>query len=126
MARKAHKVTDEMRRQVETLSGYGLTKEQVAPALSISKSTLEKYYSAELVNGRAKALAKVAQTAYQMATSGDNTAMTIFVLKTQAGWRETQHIDINQTVKNIDADDKTIERMALEVLEGGKAKKKKA
>ena len=45
--------------------------------------------------GKAKANAKVSQTLFQKATNGDTTSI-IFWLKTQAGWKETQYIDVTK------------------------------
>ena len=41
----------------------------------------------------AEANAQVAQSLYQQAISGKNTAATIFWLKTRAGWRESPAIE---------------------------------
>jgi hypothetical protein len=87
-----HEPTDQMRVTAKTLSGLGVPHEDICHILSISKPTLHKYYREELDKGHAEANAKVAQSLFQQATSGNTTAM-IFWLKARAGWREKQEID---------------------------------
>lgn len=98
--RPAFEVTDEARSLVRELAGFGLSHEQIARVVthpktgkSISADTLKKYFSEELDEGKAGAAAEVARTAYRMAVSGEAPAMTMFWLKTQLGWRETQHLE---------------------------------
>jgi AraC-like DNA-binding protein len=56
----------------------------------ISEKTLRRCFKAELELAAATANAVVANMAYAMASSGKEPAMTMFWLKTRAGWRETQ------------------------------------
>jgi hypothetical protein len=60
--RKAFLPTDAERKQVEDMSGYGVPFEQIAALVreGIDIDTLRKYFSAELVNGKAKAMAQSA------------------------------------------------------------------
>jgi predicted transcriptional regulator len=92
--RKNHEPSPESRAQAEDLAGYGLTHEQIAHVLGVSQDTVERHYTDELEAGLALALATVAKTAYQMATSGDEPAMTMFWLKTRAKWKEVQHHEV--------------------------------
>lgn len=89
--RKAFKPNPEERRQVESMAGYGVPHEQIAALVrgGIDADTLKKYFAKELIEGKAKANAKVGQTLFQKATSGDTTA-AIWWSKTQMGWKETQ------------------------------------
>lgn len=82
------------RKQVEALSGYGLPLDQIAVLVrkGISVDTLTKYFSEELVSGKAKANSQVGRTLFQKATSGDTTAM-IWWTKTQMRWSETQKVE---------------------------------
>jgi len=86
---KAHEPTDESRQRVKDLSAFGIRQESIASQLGITKPTLEKYYREELDHGLDEANAKVANTLYAMATSGQHPAATFFWLKTRAKWRET-------------------------------------
>jgi predicted DNA-binding protein (UPF0251 family) len=78
--------------QVQSLSGLGLTTEEIANSFGISKATFERrchvqpeLYDA-LKKGRALARAKVAKAAYNMATDERHPVMTMFWLRAQAGW----------------------------------------
>ena len=89
--RKPFQPTDEERKQVESMSGFGVPIEQITCLIrgGINLDTLRKYFSKELVEGKAKANSKVGQTLFQKAISGDTTA-AIWWSKTQMGWKETQ------------------------------------
>ena len=76
MANRSLKHNEEVARQVEKLAALGVTQEDAANILGFSSDTILRRYSKEWGKGKAVAKAKVA---------GD--------LKTQAGWRETQHVD---------------------------------
>jgi hypothetical protein len=82
--------TDEDKKKVRTLIGFGLTCEQVAVVMEVSRDTLYKRCKKEIDAGRPSAIAQVTQAAFKMAMSGKNTAMTIFWLKTQAQWKEPE------------------------------------
>ena len=89
--RPAFEPTDSERKQVATLSGYGLPIEQIAVLVrnGIDSDTLRKHFGVELISGKSKANAMVGQTLYQKATGGDTAAM-IWWSKTQMRWAETQ------------------------------------
>ena len=57
--------------------------------MKIGSDTLIKYYSDEMVLGDAKATAKVAQSLFNKAVSGDVASM-IFWMKARAKWSERQ------------------------------------
>ena len=86
--------TDEQRRMVRALSGYGVPHDDIALIVKCSPPTLRKRFREDLDLGSAEATAKVAQTLFQQATSGTNTAAMIFWLKARAGWREKQVVEV--------------------------------
>lgn len=94
MPRKAFQPTDEQRELVVSLVCCGIPQDVIAKAIGISKTTLDKYFRDELDHGKEIANAKVAGTLFKMATSGESPASTFFWLKTQAGWRETNHHEL--------------------------------
>lgn len=87
--RKPFEPTDAERRQVEAMAGYGLPHMHIAVLIrdGINVDTLREHFSIELTAGKAKANAKVGQTLFQKATSGDTTA-AIWWSKTQMGWKD--------------------------------------
>jgi hypothetical protein len=95
--RPAKTLTDEQRAQVEALAAY-LTQEQIADYFGIGKTTWfamlnrEPDIAERYKRGKAKAIGAIAQSLIQQARDGDKVA-AMFYLKTQAGWRETNHID---------------------------------
>ena len=83
--------TDDERKQVEALSGYGLPQEQIAILIrgGIALETLREHFATELVSGKAKANGQVGKTLFQKAMGGDTAAM-IWWSKAQMRWAETQ------------------------------------
>ena len=81
-------------KQVESLAANGLTDEQIASALGISRTTLASRkrdsadFAAAIKKGKAKGVAVVTNKLMESIKGGNITAM-IFFLKTQAGWKET-------------------------------------
>ncbi len=82
--------------EVETLAGLGMRFEDIALTKDMCLDTLKKYADEQLQRGKAKAKAQIMQTAYKMAVSGENPTMTIFWLKTQAGWSENRNNTANR------------------------------
>jgi len=89
--RKAFEPTDDERKQVEIISGYGLPLEQIAVLIrdGIDSDTLRKHFATELQSGKAKANAQVGKTLFQKVMAGDTTA-AIWWSKTQMRWSEVQ------------------------------------
>ena len=91
-----------MLEQMESLSGYGLNKEQIADFFgwSITKfnEVTKKNNAVEqsLKKGKALAIAKASQICFQLATDKKkpNVTMLIFWLKTQARWTEDKSVNI--------------------------------
>ncbi len=88
---------DRQRQEVETLAAL-LNQEQIADYLGISRRTFQNILvrdadvAARYKRGKAKAIAHVANGLLQKARGGCTTS-SIFYLKTQAGWRETERIE---------------------------------
>ena len=97
--REAFTATDEQRELVQQLAAFGLRQSEVVlfvkkkDGTSISEPTLLKNFKNELCTGKVKANVKVAQTLYKKAIGGDTTSM-IFWLKSQAGWKDTQRVEL--------------------------------
>lgn len=90
----AHKPTEKTRIEVAALAGFGARAEDIAAYLGISDKTLAKHYKEELKTGSIKANAAIAKTLFNAAKEG-NVSACIFWLKTRAGWRETQSVELS-------------------------------
>jgi hypothetical protein len=70
----------------------GIPHQDIALKIGIrSPKTIRKYFRQELDLGVTEANYKVAKTLFEMATSGDCPAATIFWAKTRNGFREHPH-----------------------------------
>jgi hypothetical protein len=98
--------TDEQRRTVRAMSGFGVPQPDIALHLGIDPKTLRKYFRDDLSRGSIEATTKVAQSLFNMATKGNNVAAAIFWMKARAGWREKQEIQFsNRSLEQLsDAD----------------------
>lgn len=81
--------TEQERKQVEALSGYGLPFDQIAVLIrdGIHLDTLRTHFASELETGKAKANAQVGKSMFQKAMAGDTTTQ-IWWSKCQMGWKE--------------------------------------
>jgi hypothetical protein len=68
----AFEPTDEQRRTVRAMAGFGVPHEDIGTLLEIGAKTLRKHFRRELDRGTAEANAKVAQSLFNMATQGNN------------------------------------------------------
>lgn len=91
--------TDEQRKTVRTLVGYGLRHEQICEVvinprtqLPITEKTLRHHFKKEIREGGITANSLVAQSLFAKATGNGPSAVTaaIFWLKCRAGWKEVQ------------------------------------
>ena len=65
---RRHEPSDDDRRTVRALSGYGVPHEDIATHMDMDAKTLRKHYRRELDRGTIEANAKVAATLFTMAT----------------------------------------------------------
>jgi len=92
MSRKPHKPTDEQRKTVKAMVGFGTTLEDIATVIEIDRKTLSLHYAKEIARGAIDANAQVAQSLFQQATKGRNMTAAIWWTKTRMGWKETLRI----------------------------------
>lgn len=100
MAQAPLKLTDEQRRQVEAMAGYGVPQDDIALVIGISAPSLRKHCRTELRTGTAKANARMAQNLFQQGMDG-NTVAAIFWLKARAGWSEKRPTEDGRIIVNI-------------------------
>ena len=87
--RPPHKPTDEGRKSVEAMAGYGIPHVDIATVVGVSHNTLRKRYRAELDAGHIKANSKIAESLYQQAVDHGNVTAAIWWTKARMGWSET-------------------------------------
>jgi transcription initiation factor TFIIIB Brf1 subunit/transcription initiation factor TFIIB len=86
--RPAHSPTEENRRMVEVLSGYGVSQADIARVVGIDEKTLRLRYATELDSGAAKVQAKLVGNLLRLAGGSDGTALRaiMFSLNCRFGW----------------------------------------
>jgi hypothetical protein len=92
-------LSDEQRRTVRAMAGYGAPRSSIAAYLRIDVPRLNTLLGAELDQAEADANTKVAQALFVMATRQNNVAAAIFWMKARAGWREK--VEIKTVVDDI-------------------------
>lgn len=101
MPKKPRVLDNEEMAQVEAMASV-LTSEQIADYLGISRATFYEIMERQpdvagrYKKGKARAIGSVAKSLYKKAIDGD-TASMIFFLKTQAGWREVNRVDMTSS-----------------------------
>lgn len=83
----------EVRDNVKKLAGLGVKQQDIAEFLGISKRTIARKYQTEFNAGKIKAHTQVKKALFEMAVSKKCVAATLFYLKTQCGFRETDRHD---------------------------------
>ena len=91
--RPEYEKSKESIKTVEALSIAGVPQKIISQILKISEPTLRKHFRNELDTSKARANAVISQALFKNAKNG-NVAAQIFWLKTQAGWRETNHYEL--------------------------------
>lgn len=91
--------TPEQRKTVEGMAAVGMREDDIAKVIGCSPVSLRKHYREELDTGHIKATAKVAAALYNKALGNGNQSVTacIFWMKTRAGWREPQDVNLGVT-----------------------------
>lgn len=85
--------TDEQRRLVKVMSGFGIPQQDIASQIGVDAKTLRKHFREELDRGMTEANMRVAQSLFNMATTGGSVAAAIFWMKARAGWREKHEVE---------------------------------
>ncbi len=94
-----HKPNPKDRAMVRKMSSFGIPQEEIAEVLEIDSKTLRKHYRKELNTAAAIANTEVAESLFNKAT-GDgpgSVPAAIFWLKSRAGWREKQELDVTSS-----------------------------
>ena len=86
--------TEDQRRTVRAMAGFGVPHDGIAILLEIDPKTLRRHFRRELDRGSVEATAKVAQTLFQLATVDRNVGAAIFWMKARAGWREKHEVEV--------------------------------
>jgi DNA-binding XRE family transcriptional regulator len=98
--KKRYKVSNEDAERVKKLSGFGLTHEQIAQVIGITRPTLTKYYEHELELGKAEALETATNALFFNIKKGKE-ASIFFYLKCRHRWSEKAQELTDETIEKI-------------------------
>ena len=104
--------TEEQRRMVKAMSGFGVPHDDIATLIDVAPKTLRKHFRVELDRGSIEATAKVGQSLFRMATEGGNVAAAIFWMKARAGWREKHELVLSAKPAEQMSDDELMQEIA--------------
>lgn len=98
MPRRKIEITERDKQQIEIMAGLGLTVQQIAQILGVSKRTFNRWCEDENVlahykKGLAGAEVAIAKTLYEKAKGGDTTAI-IWYEKTRANRKEVTQVEL--------------------------------
>lgn len=79
--------------RVKDFATAGITQKHAAAILGMSEDSLQKHYGDDWDLGKAEAIYKLGRSVYKRGLRGDNAA-AFFYLKTQAGWREIDRLEV--------------------------------
>jgi hypothetical protein len=94
---KAFQPSEEQRKLVTALAGFGLPHGDIAEVIGLSKGSRQTHFREELDLGRIRANFEVAKNLYKMATGPTNERTTltaaIWWTKVRMGWRATTRVE---------------------------------
>ena len=94
---KILRMSDSLIEQVENLASQGLTDNQIADSMCVSRSTISRRkkdndaFDAAIKKGRGRGIQQVANALFESALAGSITAQ-IFFLEARAGWSQATRI----------------------------------
>ena len=92
--------TDMKLLELQRMAKIGMTMDQIAAVHGMKKQTLYNRLKEDsqlmdaITRGRGTGIDQVTSKSFDMASSGLNTAMTIFWLRCRAGWKEPQVFEL--------------------------------
>jgi hypothetical protein len=89
--------TPQQRRQVLTMTGFGIRQSEIAAVLGIDEKTLRRHFRRELDTGATEANMRVAQSLYDMAVRDKIPAAAIWWTKARMGWKSETDLTIGGT-----------------------------
>lgn len=76
-------------KQVETLAGLGASEQYICTHLNLTLDQLYEFYQRQLEYGKEHANLEVAETFFDLATSGDHPNITAMWMRMRAGWSDS-------------------------------------
>jgi hypothetical protein len=93
------------RKTVKAMAAAGISQNEIAAVLGITKPTLEKRLRAELDTGAAEATLKVSRSMLGMATRGPYSMVryhaAAYWLTYRAGWKQTSVVEVNKLARDM-------------------------
>ena len=81
--------SDDELKEIEKMAATGMTQKQIAAVKNVDPDTLRKYAKVEMNRGKNLAVLQVSMACLAMAKSQKHPSVTMFWLKSQAGWSDS-------------------------------------
>jgi len=107
VGRPRFKITPEVLKAAEQFMAQGLTREQCAANLGISRSTFQLYqaeyseFSDTIKKGEARGIGAVTNALFENATVNKDNVAIIFYLKNRAGWVDKKEVATTVEQKHV-------------------------
>ena len=108
--------SDEQRKTVTAMAGYGIPQEGICKVIGIDLKTLRKHFREELDKGEIVATTKVAESLFKMATEDKNVSAAIFWMKARANWSEKVRHETEMGPNTIEAVLKAIDGRSRDIV----------
>jgi hypothetical protein len=122
--RQPHEPTPQLQKKVKQHASLGVTHEDIARLMGISKPTLEKHYRPQLDTAilelNTAVIGKLASAATSREHTGPTITAAIFWAKTRLGWKETV---VQQHTGHNDGPVEFEHTFTLNIFEGGRSLK---
>lgn len=87
-------VTQQMRTQVQSMTGYGIPQLDIARLMQMDVKTLRKHFREELDTGMTRANMLMAEALWKNGVRHNNVQAQIWWTKARMGWKDQSQLDV--------------------------------
>ena len=87
-------VTQQMRTQVQSMTGYGIPQLDIARLMQMDVKTLRKHFREELETGMTRANMLMAEALWKNGVRHNNVQAQIWWTKARMGWKDQSQLDV--------------------------------
>lgn len=99
--KEPRQITEQMRKQVESMTGYGIGQIEIARLLVMDVKTLRKYFRDELDTGSTRANTLMAEALWKNGVRHNNVQAQIWWTKARMGWKDQTQVNVGGADKPV-------------------------